>query len=88
MLASMEPGNRHQRRAAAWLGRGPERILRRPEVCNIVGLSKASIDRLEAAGDFPRRCELGNGKWKPVGWSSKEVYTWLDQRLAERDGEG
>ena len=87
MHSNIKSIDRHERRA---LGinddRGPERVLRRPEVCKIVGLSKASIDRLEAAGDFPRRVELGNGKWKPVGWSSTEVYAWLDKRFAERDG--
>lgn len=86
-----EKPSRPKRRAAqkkprALLPRDIEHIMRKPEVCGVSGLSAPSIDRLEKQGDFPRRVELGNGKWKPVGWSSTEVYAWLDKRLAERDG--
>ena len=87
MQPNIEPINRHERRAMGINDdRGPERVLRRPEVCEIVGLSKASIDRLESAGNFPGRIKLGNGTWAPVGWHSTAVYAWIDQRLAERDG--
>ena len=89
MLPNIEPINRHERRAMGINDdRGPERVLRQQEVCKITGLSKASIRRLELAGNFPGRIKLGTGTWCPVGWHSTAVYAWLDQRLAERDGEG
>ena len=55
-----------QYKLRAILPRDIEHIMRKPEVCSVSGLSAPSIDRLEEAGDFPRRVELGNGKWKPV----------------------
>ena len=42
--------------------RGPDRTLRYPELSEIIGLKRSSIDRLEAAGDFPRRFKLSGGK--------------------------
>ena len=85
-LAAVGPRNRHERRAVAQLDRGPDRIMRLREVCEIIGLSKASIYRLEKAGDFPRRIKLGNGTWAPVGWQSSAVYDWIDRRIAACDG--
>lgn len=87
-LVPVEPRNRHERRAAGKFNRGPDRIMRLPEVCKTLGLSKASIYRLEKSGDLAGRLKLGNGTWAPVGWRSGEVYDYLDQRIAARDGEG
>lgn len=41
--------------------RGPDRIMRYPEVADTVGLKRSSIDRLESEGNFPRRIKLGKG---------------------------
>ena len=44
--------------------------------------SPAHIARLEKAGTFPRRVQLGAGR---VGWLESEVEDWLKARVAERD---
>ena len=58
------------------------RIIRRRELKEKVGYSAAHIDRLEKAGDFPRRVVLGPGA---VGWILAEVDGWIRARIAERD---
>ena len=39
------------------------------------------INRLEAAGRFPRRFRLGD---RQVAWPADEVDPWLAERMAER----
>lgn len=53
------------------------RILRRPEVEQKTGLASSSIDRLEAAGNFPARVRISQGA---VGWMSNEVDDWIASR--------
>ena len=60
------------------------RILRRKALIPKVGYSAATIDRLEAAGLFPRRLKLGANS---VGWLESEVEAWIKQRVAKRDAE-
>jgi prophage regulatory protein len=38
--------------------------------------------RLEAAGAFPRRVQIGQAR---VGWIAGEVDAWIAARVAERD---
>jgi predicted DNA-binding transcriptional regulator AlpA len=38
------------------------RILRRLAVMEKTGLSSRTMDRKEAAGEFPKRVQLGNGR--------------------------
>lgn len=52
-------------------------VLRKPEVEQRTGLSSSSIDRLEAAGNFPKRISLSP---KAVGWFSNEVDEWIKSR--------
>jgi prophage regulatory protein len=52
-------------------------IGRLSDVKALVGLSRATIDRLEAANDFPKRIRLGRAA---VGWDLNEVSDWLDRR--------
>ena len=52
-------------------------IGRLADVKAVVGISRATIDRLEAAGDFPKRIRLGRAA---VGWDLSEVLEWLDRR--------
>lgn len=40
------------------------------------------IARLESAGRFPRRVQLGLCR---VAWLSAEVEEWIDERIANRD---
>jgi prophage regulatory protein len=42
----------------------------------------AHIARLEAAGKFPKRVQLGPPR---IGWVDEEVEDWLRKRIAERD---
>ena len=58
------------------------RIVRRKELRDLVGYSPAHIDRLEKAGQFPKRVELGPSA---VGWVDEELQEWIKARIAERD---
>jgi prophage regulatory protein len=57
-------------------------ILRRPELCRLVGLGYTTIHRMIRAGDFPSPIPLGP---KAVGWRSDEVQEWIDARTCARD---
>ena len=57
------------------------RILRKPELLALVGLSDPTIWRLEKLGKFPKRIRLGSNS---CGWVSSEILTWLEERMAER----
>ena len=52
-------------------------IYRLPAVCEITGLSKATIYRLLARGEFPARVKLSP---RCVGWRVAEVDAWLAAR--------
>lgn len=53
------------------------KVLRRPDVCGLTGLSYSTIYRLERRGDFPRRRRLGPNA---VGWLAAEVNRWIEAR--------
>ena len=52
-------------------------ILRRPEVERRTQISKASIYRLMAAGQFPTAIKLGE---RAVAWRASEIDAWLASR--------
>jgi len=52
-------------------------IGRLADVKALTKLSRPTIDRLEAAGDFPQRIRLGRSA---VGWDLNQVRDWLDRR--------
>ena len=56
---------------------GTNNFLRLPDVKAEVGLSRQTIDRLEAAGEFPRRHRLSP---RCVGWWRHEVEDWKRSR--------
>lgn len=56
-----------------------ERFIRCTEVCALVGLSRGSVYRLEAEGQFPRRLKLGG---HAVAWRLSEVRQWMVDRTA------
>ncbi len=58
------------------------RILSKRQVKELVLYSSQHIARLEKAGDFPKRVQLGPNR---VGWVESEVLEWLKQRLAQRE---
>lgn len=58
------------------------RAIRLASVCELVGLSPASIWRLTKAGDFPRPFPLTNSA---TAWDFGEIVDWLEARKALRD---
>jgi prophage regulatory protein len=62
--------------------RRPRRILRLPEVQEVVGLKHATIYLLMSQGAFPQPVPLGP---RAVGWLEDELDLWLEARIAERD---
>ena len=64
--------------------RPEDRIIRKPEVRQITGMSDSTIRRLEIEGRFPKRLRLGGSGGSACGWLLSEVYAWLRQRAAAR----
>ena len=56
-----------------------ERILRRKAAAERVGLSIRHLERLEAAGQFPRRVKIGE---RAAGWIESEVALFIAARVA------
>lgn len=63
------------------------RIMRLPAVLAVVPITRATLLRYVAAGQFPRPIRLGGTKAKAraIGWISTEVDAWIAARQAERD---
>lgn len=57
------------------------KVLRLPQVCEMTGLGKTMIYRLEAADEFPKRIKIG---LRAVGWLEVEVKSWIVNRAACR----
>ena len=58
------------------------RILSKRQLKELVLYSPQHIARLEKAGEFPKRVQLGPNR---VGWVEDEVLDWLRQRLDGRE---
>lgn len=43
--------------------------------------SRRQVDRLEAAGNFPKRVSMGIGR---VGWITADIIKYVDARIANR----
>lgn len=54
-----------------------ERILRRPDVEQLTGLSRSTIYAMISEGSFPRPVRLGK---RAVGWPASQVEAWLQSR--------
>jgi prophage regulatory protein len=61
------------------------RFLRINEVKDKVGLSRPTIWRLERAGEFPKRRQLGS---RSVGWVEDEIEQWMQSRVVVADDSG
>ena len=59
-----------------------DRVLRIRQVCEITGLSRPTIYRSMALGEFPERIPLGE---RSVGWLESEVRAWLAANVARRN---
>lgn len=55
-----------------------DRIVRRPEVEHITGLSRATLYRLIDKGLFPAPVKLTAGN--AVGWRERDLREWLESR--------
>ena len=53
------------------------RIIRFPQLREITSLSRSTIWRMEANGDFPRRIRVGA---RGVGWRLSDINSWLTSR--------
>ena len=58
------------------------RILSKRQVKELVLYSPQHIARLEKAGSFPKRVQLGPNR---VGWVETEVLDWLNERIVRRE---
>ena len=57
------------------------KFLSKKQVREKVLYCPAHIARLEAAGKFPKRVQLGPGR---VGWVEEEIEGWMRERIAKR----
>jgi len=57
-------------------------IWREPKVEEETGLSKSTRWRLEKAGDFPKKIQLGP---RAVGWRAEEIIQWCKDRCEARN---
>ena len=57
------------------------RILSKRQLKELVLYSPQHVARLEKAGQFPKRVQLGPNR---VGWVEDEVLEWLKRRLEDR----
>ncbi len=53
------------------------KIIRWPQLSEIIGLSRTQIWRLEKSGDFPKRIQLSKNS---VGWEENEIQNWIQSR--------
>lgn len=54
-----------------------QRVLRRPEVENRTGLSRSSIYKFMAEGNFPKPFKLAP---RAVGWRESDIDNWIKSR--------
>lgn len=57
-------------------------IIRLKEVMDLTGLSRSTIYKYIAEGQFPIPVALGD---RCVGWVESEVHDWILAKVAERD---
>ena len=58
------------------------RLISKRQLKELVLYSPQHIARLEAAGRFPKRVQLGHNRG---GWIEQEVLDWLQERIDARD---
>lgn len=56
-----------------------DRIIRTAERRHKTGLSESQLNRMEKAGNFPKRIRITT---KTVGWSERAVDVWVAERIA------
>ena len=58
------------------------RIIRKPELLKMVGVSHPTIWRWEKDGTFPKRIQLGGNS---CGWLEAEVQEWFNKKALDRE---
>jgi prophage regulatory protein len=58
------------------------RLLSKRQLKEMVLYSPQHVARLEKAGKFPKRVQIGPNR---VGWVEEEVLDWLRERLDRRE---
>lgn len=58
-----------------------QRILRRPDVLKMIGLSSATLSRLIRESSFPSPVKLSK---QAVGWDLADIEAWIESRKAQR----
>lgn len=53
------------------------KVIRKPEVCQRIGLGQSSLARLVREGKFPKPIALGP---RAVGWVEDQVDAWIESR--------
>jgi len=61
------------------------KILRLPQVCEMTGLRRSMIYRMEAELRFPKRIKIGT---RAVGWLESEVQAWLVNKIDASRAQG
>lgn len=61
-----------------------DRFISLKEVCSRLGLSRQTVDRLEARGLFPLRIRIGQRR---MAWLKSEVDAWTTERVPPREEE-
>lgn len=61
-----------------------ERILRRPDVEDRIGLSRSTLYVMMSAGTFPKPIRIGK---RAVGWPEASIDAWLAERAAAGQSE-
>ncbi len=56
------------------------KILRRPDVERITGLSRSTLYAMMAEGTFPKPVKLGK---RAVGWREADIAAWLNSRTQD-----
>lgn len=61
-----------------------ERLLRRPDVETLTGLSRSAIYRKMLDGTFPRPIQL---TLRSVRWPESQVQAWIQEQIAKASGQ-
>lgn len=52
-------------------------VLRKAQVCKMLAISTATLDRERAKGNFPAPIKLGE---QAIGWTVASIQSWLESR--------
>ena len=57
-----------------------QRVIRRPVVEHLTGLSRSSIYAMIANNEFPAQIKIGI---RAVGWRQSEIEAWIESRSSQ-----